>query len=192
MKSQSSLADTNMRDQLLRLMMSALDFRHALSAATFLLEDCDWSQTYRTEDLRRFRCYETTMVVAYGRPFAQARGHTAPFSWKLLKPGFQLRPDETALHEKLLDCRNKLHAHSDGDFTKIVPQIWRSELPNGSHHDFLAILGGERLVFAEAEVRSIHTFLWKVRHYVDKAVQSHPAPRDGIPVVITDLLGQAD
>ena len=61
-------ADANMRERLLRLMMSALDFRHSLSAATFLLEDCDWLKSYQTKDIRRFRCYETTMVVAYGRP----------------------------------------------------------------------------------------------------------------------------
>ncbi len=187
-----SPAAGNMRQQRLRLMMSALDFRHALSAATFLLEECDWSRRYAIEDLRRLRCYETTLVVAYGRPFAQARGHTAPFSWKLIRPGFQLGPDEAALHEKLLACRNKLHAHSDGDFTLIVPEIWRSEMPDGRNHDFLAMLGGESLVFSESEVRAIHPFLRKVRHYVDDAVQSHSASRADIPVVTTDLFGKSD
>lgn len=184
------VAMANMREQRLRLMMSALDFRQALSAATFLLEECDWSRRYATDHLRRFRCYETTMVVAYGRPFAHARGHTAPFRWKLIKPDFQLEPAEAVLHEKLLDCRNKLHAHSDGDSTMVVPEIWRSEMPDGGHLDFLAILGGESLVFSEAEVQAIHTFLWKVRHHVDNAVQSHPASRADIPIVVADIFGK--
>jgi hypothetical protein len=180
-----------MSQQLLRLMMSALDFRQALSAATFLVEDCDWSKGYRTEDRRRFRCYETTMVVAYGRPFAQARGHTVPFSWKLIKPGFEFDAGEEALHEKLLDCRNSLYAHSDGHYTSIVPEIWRTTLPAGRHHDFLNIVGGESLIFLQSEVEAIHKFIRKIRHHVDEAVQSHPAPRDGIPVVIANLFNEA-
>ncbi len=178
-----------MRGQLLRLMMSALDFRQALSAATFLLEEVDWSRSYRTEDIRRFKCYETTMVVAYARPFTQARGGAASFSWKLIKPAFDLEDAEAAIHARLLDYRNKLHAHSDGDATQIRPQIWRTELRDGAQHDFLAILGGESLVFEESEVAAIHSFLWKLRRHVDDAVQSHPAPRVGIPVVILDRLG---
>lgn len=192
MNSKMDVAATKMSQQLLRLMMSALDFRHALSAATFLLEDCDWSRDYRNEDRRRFRCYETTMVVAYGRPFAQARGYTVPFSWKLIKPGFEFDEGEEALHEKLLDCRNKLYAHSDGDHTLIVPEIWRTRLPEGGELDFLAIVGGESLIFSEREVEAIHKLLWKVRHHVDEAVQSHPAPRDQIPVVIANVFAKRD
>lgn len=185
-------ADSNMRKRLLRLMMTALDFRHSLSAATFLLEDWDGSKSNDTKELRRLKCYETTMVVAYGRPFAQAKGAIAPFSWKQIKPGFQIKPDEVEIHNRLIEHRNKLHAHSDGNFTQIRPEIWRSKMPSGPDHDFLAILGGESLVFSEVEVNAIHKFLWKVRHHVDMAVQSHPASRDGIPVMMTNLFDDAD
>lgn len=183
----TGIAATNMRDRLLRLMMSALDFRQALSAATFLLEDCNWSATHRNEAMRRFKCYETTMVVAYGRPFAQAKGHTAPFSWKQIKPGFQLEEAEAALHDKLINLRNKLHAHSDADATFIVPEVWRTQLPNGDSFDFLAVQGGESLVFQEEEVQAIHTFLWKVRHHLDEAIQAHPASREHVRVIDIDL-----
>ena len=181
--------DAKMRERLLRLMMSALDFRHSLSAATFLLEDCDWSKPQRIEELRRLKCFETTMVVAYGRPFTQARGHTAPFRWNQIKPGFQMEPSEATIHGKLINYRNKLHAHSDGDFTQIAPEIWRTRLPNGEDFDFLAVRRGENLVFTEHEAQVIHTFLWKVRHHIDDAIQSHPGPRDHIPVVIRDVFG---
>ena len=185
-------ADSNMRERLLRLMMTALDFRHSLSAATFLLEDWDRSKGDNTKELRRLKCYETTMVVAYGRPFSQAKGAVAPFSWKQIKPGFQIEPRELEIHNRLIEHRNKLHAHSDGDFTQIRPEIWRSKLPNGPDHDFLAILGGESLVFSEVEVNAIHRFLWKIRHHVDLAVQAHSAPRDGIPVVMRNLFDGAN
>lgn len=189
MTGQGDQRNSDSRQKLLRLMMSALDFRHALSAATFLLEDVDWTKSYRSEELRRFKCYETTMVVSYARPFTQARGHGAPFGWKLIKPAFQINEAEAALHSRMMDSRNRLHAHSDGDTTLIRPEIWRSDLPNGSTFDFLAIMGGEQLVFAENDVEAIHAFLWKLRHHVDNAVQSYPAPRDGIPIVVADMFG---
>jgi hypothetical protein len=42
------------------------DLQQALSAREFLYE-CDETQTYSKIELRRFRCYETTLVVAYAR-----------------------------------------------------------------------------------------------------------------------------
>lgn len=192
MTAATHLADQKMVGQLMRLMMSAIDFRHALSAATFLLEEVDWSKPYRTEEIRRFKCYETTMVVAYARPFTHSRGHAAPFSWKLIKPGFKLASSEAKIHSRLLDHRNKLHAHSDSSATHTRSEIWRSDLPDGSIFDFLAILGGERLVFDEGEVGVIHRLLWKIRHHVDLAVQSHPAPRDDVPIVVRNVFGEVD
>ena len=180
-----------MRGQLQRLMMSALDFRHALSAATFILEECDWSKFYANEDLRRFKCYETTMVVAYARPFTTARGHGAPFSWKLIKPDFEIKDSEKAIHERLCECRNQLHAHSDGAASLVHPEIWRTPLPGGRTFDFLSISGGEQLVFDQGEVKAIHKFLWKVRHHVDNAVQAHAAERDDFPVIIKDVFAES-
>lgn len=189
MNKADELKSRNLRGQLDRLVMSALDFRHALSAATFLLEEVDWSRVYRIEEQRRFKCYETTMVVAYARPFTQARGRSAPFSWKLVQPGLALTGAEKALHEKLYRLRNELHAHSDDSASLITSEIWRTRLPEGGTFDFLSIAGGEELVFTFDEVQAIHNFLWKVRHHVDNAVQTHPAPRDHLPVVVRDLWG---
>jgi hypothetical protein len=170
-----------------RLMMSALDFRHALSAATFLMEEADWETGRSTqEDRRRFKCYETSMVVSYGRPFSTARGKAAPFSWKQLQPEFAMTAEERQMHDMLIDARNKTYAHSDGDHSDITASIWRSELGNGRMFDFLSVEGGELLLFSQAEVKAIHNFLWKVRYHVDEAVQNHPAPRDVLPVHLID------
>jgi hypothetical protein len=182
-KPKSTPAD-KLHGQRLRLMMSGLDFRHALSAATFLAEECKWESRCSYADLRKFKCYETTLVVAYGRPFAHSRSHEPPFRWNLLGPAFTLQPDEAALHAKMLEFRNKLYAHSDGDVTRITPEIWRFSIRERETWDFLASQGGEALNFEEEEVHAIHTFLWKVRHHIDEAIQAHPAPRDGIPVRI--------
>jgi len=69
MKASMALADKKLVGQLTRLMMSAVDFRYASSTATFLCEEVDWSETYGTEEIRQFKCYETTVVVAYARSF---------------------------------------------------------------------------------------------------------------------------
>lgn len=147
MQKGASIETAKLSEQLTRLMLSSIDFRHALSAATFLLEECDWDARYRNEELRRFKCYETTLVVTYSRPFSRSRGRSAPFRWALLGKAFELLPEEKVLHDKMIELRNKLHAHSDDDFTSIEPQIWRTKLPNGANHDFRAILGGEQLYF---------------------------------------------
>lgn len=171
-----------------RLMMSSLDFRHALSAATFLLEDVDWEIGRCTqEDRRRFKCYETSMVVSYGRPFSHARGMAASFSWKQLGRDFAMSVEEKILHEMLIDARNRIYAHSDSDRSDITASIWRSDLGEGKTFDFLSIEGGELLLFDQTQVQAMHTFLWRIRYHVDKAVQHHPAARDALPILPIDV-----
>ena len=98
-------------------------------------------------------------------------------------PEFEFAPGEEQLHDRLLTYRNKLHAHSDSDFTNMELEIWRTPLPDGRSHDFLAARGGENLNFPEEEVQQIHRLLWKIRHHVDSALQDHPCSRDDLPVV---------
>ena len=68
-------------NKLTRLMISSHDFQQALSAATFLLEEVDESAQYSLPELRRFRCYETNMVIGYARPFSMAKGKVGPLKW---------------------------------------------------------------------------------------------------------------
>lgn len=60
-----------------RLLLSLRDISHAASAATFIREDIDFDKSYGRADLRRFMCYETTLVVSYARPFSEF-AHTDP------------------------------------------------------------------------------------------------------------------
>jgi hypothetical protein len=69
-------------NKLKRLLISVRDFQEALSAATFLLEEVDESAEYPLAEIRRFRCYETAMVIAYARPFSMARGEVGPLKPK--------------------------------------------------------------------------------------------------------------
>jgi len=55
------------------IIYSAWDFQQALSALTFLLEECDFDEQYSRIQLRKFRCFETTTIVSFSRPFKVAR-----------------------------------------------------------------------------------------------------------------------
>ncbi|MDX0702713.1 hypothetical protein GOD03_21005 [Sinorhizobium medicae] len=99
------------RDLLKRLIISHADLQIALSAITFLCE-IDDDATYGKVELRRFKCYETTFVVSYGRAFTKNRGTKFPIV-PLKRIRVDLTPSERALHESILGLRHQVYAHSD-------------------------------------------------------------------------------
>jgi len=109
----SKLPSAHLRDHALfqRLLLSLRDFAHANSAITFIREDIDFTQTYGLAELRKFQCYETTLVVSYCRPFSESVGSFPRLSYRAL--GIKLSPFVEALHRGLMDKRDKLFAHSD-------------------------------------------------------------------------------
>jgi len=112
-----------------RLLLSLRDLSHAASAATFIHEDIDLSKTYGRADLRRFMCYETTLVVSYARPFSEARRGLPPLSYKRM--GISLPVSTQKLHDDLMLKRNKIFAHAD---------------PDGVPHSSLSAMKGRRSI----------------------------------------------
>lgn len=96
--------------QLRRAIYSTWDIQQALSALTFLMEDCDFEENYNKVELRRFRCYETTLIISLARPFEKSRNGTV-LSLKSL--GIRLLSRERELIDKILFLRRKIVAHSD-------------------------------------------------------------------------------
>ncbi len=94
--------------RLTRLQLSCSDFAQARSAATFLLQELKDDVVYGMPAWRKFRCYETTMVVAYARPFSQSKGRVPKLGWKAL--GVEMSAAELALHDKIVAHRNTLTA----------------------------------------------------------------------------------
>lgn len=114
-----------------RLLLSLRDFAHARSAITFVREDIDFKQKYGLAELRRFQCYETMLVVSYCRPFSESTGGLPRLSYRTL--GIKLSPFVRALHDDLIDKRNKLFAHSDiGSVEYALPIVMRSKDTTGS------------------------------------------------------------
>jgi hypothetical protein len=64
----------------------------------------------------RQSAYVTALVVAYGRVFASGRG-----GYKFPKRLMPYRDAEWNLHQRLLDLRHKVHAHSDLDKWNVRP-----------------------------------------------------------------------
>lgn len=96
--------------QLIRLIQSCGDFQQALSALTFLLDECDYAAKYSAVELRKLQCYENSAIVAFARPFEVSRGRTA---LGLRAVGVQLNADEEKLKNEVIELRRKVVAHSD-------------------------------------------------------------------------------
>lgn len=101
-----NLTDT----QLTRIIQSCGDFQQALSALTFLMDECDYSAKYSRVELRKFQCYENAAIVAFARPFEVSRGRTA---LGLRAAGVRLDAAEERLKHCVIDLRRKVIAHSD-------------------------------------------------------------------------------
>ena len=99
--------------QLTRAIQACGDFQQALSALTFLTEECDYAATYSTAELRKFQCYENAAIVAFARPFEVSRGRTA---LGLRAVGVRLGSAEEKLKSKVIDLRRKVVAHSDDEY----------------------------------------------------------------------------
>ena len=154
--------------QLERAIYSIWDFQQALSALTFLLEDCDFDRKYDKVSLRRFRCYESTLIISICRPFEATRSGLRALDIKLTN-------HEKALVKKVKDLRGAIIAHSaeeemhfrvstfpvlDGDF-------------NIPHFQF-----NEGLYLDKSELLELEVFLRnlkeKIAKYFFKVAQEKP------------------
>jgi hypothetical protein len=124
----------------IRLLYSLGDFQLALSACEFLYE-CDPQSRYNKIELRRFRCFETTLVIAYSRPFSQSEGSVPPLTLKMAKAVFT--EQEKALHRRLIRMRNKIIAHSDRELMRMTTQTFDMPLRDDEEN-------GLRFVFVQS------------------------------------------
>lgn len=93
-----------------RTIYSGWDFQQALSALNFLIQECEYDKKYSRNDLRRFRCYETTLITSFVRPFKVGRGRK---QFDLSTIGFELTADDAKIIDKLMRLRDKVVSHSD-------------------------------------------------------------------------------
>lgn len=94
-----------------RMVICHADLQTSLSAITFLSE-ADENEKYDYVELRRFKCYETAFVIAYGRAFTKSQGSRYK-QLSLRKIGVTLSDKERILHETIIASRQQKFAHSD-------------------------------------------------------------------------------
>lgn len=123
----------------IRLLYSLGDFQLALSACEFLYE-CDPQSRYSKIELRRFRCFETSLIIAYGRPFSQSEGGVPSLTLKMAKA--ELTEQQQALHRRLVRMRNKIIAHSDREMMRMTTQTF--DVPLGDDDN------GQKFIFIQS------------------------------------------
>lgn len=157
--------------QLTRAIYSLWDFQQALSALTFLLEDCEFEEKYDKVTLRRFRCYESNLIISMARPFETTRGGT---TIGLRALGIQILDSEKALAEKVLDLRRKIIAHSAEE----EMHFRVGTFPVDGEMKFPHFQFNEELHLEKRELLELETFLRKLMsgmaHFFFKIAQENP------------------
>ena len=143
--------------QLERTIYSLWDFQQALSALTFLLEDCDFDQHYTKVELRRFRCYETALIVSMARPFEKSRGGT---TLSLRATGVIFDDAEKELIDKIMRLRRRIVAHSDEEEMHFRSSTF--PVLKGTYN-FPYVQFDETLHLKEKELLQLETLLRKLK-----------------------------
>ena len=111
--------DGKMR-QYKRVLLSYADFKHAKLASAYIL-DCELHANYPKSSYVIREALNCSMIVAYCRPFSGNGGSVPDLPSRLLRV---LTPDERAIHDVIMQDRNKLLAHSDDDALQVEPVVW--------------------------------------------------------------------
>lgn len=157
----SSLSDAQLR----RLAYSLWDFQQSLSALTFLMEECDFDAKYTAVELRRFRCFESTVIISFARPFEGSRGQTVV---GLRAIGIQLTEQEKQIQERLMKLRRKVVAHSDDDEMHFNVQLIQPMEDSELRVPLFRFQ--ESLYLTSAELRPLETFLRRLTHAIAGAL----------------------
>ena len=115
--------DGKMR-QYKRVLLSYADFKHAKLASSEIL-DSQLHENYPEKSYVILEALNCSMIVAYCRPFsgnASRNGNSIPdLPGRLLRV---LSPQERAIHDVVMQDRNRVLAHSDDEALQVEPVIW--------------------------------------------------------------------
>lgn len=156
-----------------RTIYSGWDFQQALSALTFLIEEWENKKKYSKVELRRLRCFETTLIVSFARPFKTGRGRE---QLDLSMIGFEFTKEETELKDKLIRLRNKVITHSDEE--EMVYRTYSFKPFSDDNVRMPAERFQESLYLKEAEIQKIERLLHRLIHAIAehkfKVAQANP------------------
>lgn len=142
------------------------------------MEECDFYAKYTVVKLRRFRCFESTAIISFARPFEGSRGPTVV---GLRAIGVQLTQQEKQIYERVMRLRRKVVAHLDDDEMHFNVQLIQPM--EGSDLQVPLFRFQESLYLTFAELRPLETFLRRLTHAITSALfrlaQSDPDRIEG-------------
>ncbi|QWZ64894.1 hypothetical protein [Aeromonas sp. FDAARGOS 1417] len=156
-----------------RIIYSGWDFQQALSAVTFLMQECEYDKKCSHIDLRRLKCFETTLIVSFARPFKVGRGRE---ELDLSLIGFEFSTEELELKNKMIRLRDKVVSHSDEE--EMEYRTYSIKLFDD--HDVRMPIARfrEALYLEEDEIKKLehllHRLIYALSIYQFKIVQSCP------------------
>ncbi|PZR31478.1 hypothetical protein [Caulobacter segnis] len=152
----------------LRLVYSLRDLELANSALAFL-DELDVTARCSKIELRRYRCFLESAVIAYWRPFAAADGLPA-LGFEAL--GVVPTAEQQALHERLRIFRNKVVAHSDPKQMRVLLTAHKAHVDHDAQMPFLVIDEGLEFLDDRALWRGwVSILIGALADYVFETVQ---------------------
>lgn len=111
--------DGKMR-QFKRVLLSYADFKHAKLASSYILTE-RLHQKYPEESCVILEALNCSMIVAYCRPFSGNDNMIPDLPSRIIRA---LNSAERAIHEVVMQDRNKVLAHSDSEALQVEPVLW--------------------------------------------------------------------
>ncbi len=99
-----------------RVLMSHIDFQHSCAIASIIMEE-NLHSNYSRENRVKLEALNSSMIIAYCRPFSGNKG-IPDLPRKFIN---HLTIEELETHKLLMEDRNKVIAHSDGEAWKMRP-----------------------------------------------------------------------
>jgi hypothetical protein len=175
--------------QLTRVIYSLWDIQQALSALTFLAEDCDFDKEYDKVSSRRFRCYESTLIISMCRPLLKTRNYVT-LGLKAL--GIKLTVKEGDLIDKVKDLRGKVIGHSAQEkmhFRTTTKKIKGVNFPIFTFNERLYLEKNEFLeldILLRKMIRCMSDFIWEVSQSSPELLEKYQDPHSQCEVEIKD------
>lgn len=171
------------RPQLLRVIHSANDLQFSLSSLTWFLEEWSPEKQFTKLELRKLRCFESAMVIAFMRPFAQSRKGTV-LSRKTI--GVSFSDAEASLFKRVEDVRNSFIAHADEEEMNFrldpfeLDSVKGISVPNITYDDGLHFSEDELSVFEDLLRRlidGISNTIWDLTQAYPEEMKFYKKPK---------------
>lgn len=182
----NEIATEDQLNQLKRWCMGFNDLQMALSSLTFLDEELDYDQEkYHYVELRRLKCYELSFVVSYARAFTDSNGSRYK-KISLKSIGVSLTGCERATHERIINIRNKIYAHSDQEFYILRADHHEMDL-NGVPFSLTHIRADEGLQFTDLfeKRRTIDMISRIMKHLYVKINETANQHKADMPILLS-------